>query len=518
MTIAMRVQRLALNCFGMMVLVSLGFQIMLAQTLKYNPGDELRFGIGYNTLTGQYAGNCTKDVMPEDIKPAGSDEPDPGQLTRYELSNVQELSSLAEKLDFSASASASFVAGSVSVSAQYVRTHAFNSFHQFLYLDATVANATKIWTKPELTVPMLALRQKNPLEFLNRCGDTFVKTITEGGELTAVLDISTTAQEDTSSLDIAISGNYGTAEGKAALKTQLQATLLNRQTKVNMMRAGGTKNLPSYSADDLIAASLTFPDTVQQHPYPMFAKLASYNTIANGLSLTAAQESFIAPLFRVYQRAMQYSGDLVYLRSHTFEFRILGIPKVPGAVSVMATKAPTTSNLDEWKAYGIARAADPDVQFSILEGNAQKVVSGDFTFNDIDKEEVDGTINNWNGLVDNLTALARRCLNDPKNGCSGAVPQEPARIQHLVRIFPLAPTWDTSTGPVSISLDSSYVCKVEYILGNWRIADAASAPVLACNNSLPHQVTNGHIITGNFDSIYSDNHGVCTYQLMCYRR
>jgi hypothetical protein len=90
----------------------------MAQTLKYNPGDELRFGIGYNTLTGQYAGNCTKDLLPSDIKPAGSDEPDPGQLTRYELSSVQDLASLSEKLDFSASASASFVAGSVSASTQ----------------------------------------------------------------------------------------------------------------------------------------------------------------------------------------------------------------------------------------------------------------------------------------------------------------------------------------------------------------------------------------------------------------
>jgi hypothetical protein len=75
---------------------------------------------------------------------------------------------------------------------------------------------------------MLKLRQQNPLEFLNRCGDAFVKTITEGGELTAVLDISTSAQEDTTNLNVAISGNYGSAEGRAALKTQLQTTLLNR--------------------------------------------------------------------------------------------------------------------------------------------------------------------------------------------------------------------------------------------------------------------------------------------------
>ena len=505
-----------LRCLSILTLIVAASNNAPAQTLKYNPGDELRFGIGYNTLTGQYAGNCTEDVLPADIKPAGSDEPDPGQLTRYELSSVQDLSSLTEKLDFSASASASFAVGSVSVSSQYVRTHAFNTFHQFLYLDATVANATKVWTKPRLTAPMLTLRQENPLDFLNRCGDAFVKTITEGGELTAVLDISTAAQEDTASLNLAISGNYGNAEGRAALKTSLQTTLLNRQTKVNMMRAGGTKNLPSYSADDLIAASLTFPDTVQQHPYPMLAKLASYNTISGSLALTAAQEAFIAPLFRVYKRAMQYSGDLAYLRSHTSEFRTLSVPKVPAASA--AAKIPESKDVDQWRAYGAAKAADPNYQLSVLQENSQRVITGEFTFNDIDKDQVDQRINDWEGLTDGLSALARRCLNDSKNGCKGDMPQEPARIPNLVRVFPVTKDWNTASGPVSITLDPSYVCKVDYILGNWRIADAESAPVLPCNTSLPKQVTNGYIISGGFDSYYQDNHGVCTYQLTCYRR
>jgi len=490
----------------------------VAQTLKYNPGDELRFGVGYNTLTGQYAGNCTVDVSKEDIKPAGSDEPNPGQLTKYELSSVQDLSSLSEKLDFSASASASFVAGSVSASTQYVRTRSFNTFHQFLFLDATVANATQVWTKPALMPDKLKLRQQNPLEFFNQCGDSFVKTITEGGELTAVLDISTSAQEDASSLSIAISGDYSTAQGQLALRNQLQSTLLNRQTKVNIMRAGGSQTLPSFSADELIAASLTFPASVAQHPYPMLAKLASYNTIAQPMALTTKQEAFIGPLFRVYKKAMQYLGDLAYVRSHTSEFRIISVAQAANVAPTGPLKVPQTQNLADWQAYGEAKAADPTHQLSILLENKQTVLSGDFTLADIKKDAVDQVIDNWESLTDQLISLARGCVSDPGNGCTGTIPSQPARIVNLVRIFPVQKDWNTAAGPVSITLEPSYICQVDTILGNWRIGDAANAPILACNASLPNKVTNGYIITGGFDSYYQDNHGSCTYLLTCYRR
>ena len=163
--------------------------VIRAQTVKFNSGDPLRFGWGYNTLTGQYAGNCTNAVVQSDIQDAGDGVPSLGQLTKWELSSVQDLSSLSEKLDLSASASASFIAGSVSVSSQYVRSRSFDTFHQFLYVDAAVANFTRVWTKPTLRPDMQKLRHNNPLDFLNRCGDSFVQTITNGGELGAILDV-----------------------------------------------------------------------------------------------------------------------------------------------------------------------------------------------------------------------------------------------------------------------------------------------------------------------------------------
>lgn len=495
------------------------------QTIRFNSGDPLRFGIGYNTLTGQYAGNCTVDVQQTDIHNAGTDGQSPGQSTRWELSSVQDLQTLSEKLDFSASASASFIAGSLSISAQYVQSKSFNSFHQFLYLDATVANLTQVWTKPALTEPMAQLRQKNPLDFLDRCGDTFVQTITNGGELTAILDLSTTAQEDSSSLAVAISGSYATAEGHAEMKQQLQRTLLNRQAKVTVIRTGGAGALPSYSADDLIAISQTFPDNVQQHPYPMIAQLASYSLISPAPSMTSSQESYIRPLFRAYRRGMQYLGDLVYVRSHTAEFRTLELPNAsnePATQSNLAPstrKAPNSADAKAWQDFEAGLASDRGSALDIVSKSVkQRIVSTNFKFVEIDKDALDAAITNYQAFEDQLGDLARACLNNPKTACAGAVPAEPERIPHLVRVFSQQRDWNTSAGPVSIVLDQSWACQVEYIVGTWKIGDAPNAPVAPCDTHLPHTVVNGYILTGGFDSYYPDNHGVCTYQLLCFRR
>ena len=471
-----------------------------AQIVQYNSGDPLRFGIGYNTLTGSYAGNCMNTVKQEDIKPAGSADLTPGQMTKWELFSTQDMTALSDKLDLSASASASFIAGSASASAKYIRSKSFNSYHEFLYLNASVANATQVWTVPTLTAPMLALRKRNPTDFLNRCGDAFVQTITSGGEMTAILDLSTSASEDTSSLDVAVSGNYGSVQGRAEMKQQLESKISSRQTKVTVIRNGGSGTLPAYSASELIAASLDFPNQILQDPAPMIAVVSSYDHVAPPIDLTYVQESYIQPLFRLYRRAMQYSGDLAYMKGHSSEFRTLSAPPAIQA-------AADAKLLQETKA-----------SIAAFLGHTQSVFSTDFVFNDLDRAEVDDLANKYDTYSDTLGRLAKNCLTSPKTGCKDEPPPFPGKIDDVVRTFTQQTDWNTAVGPVSIVLDSAYVCKVSSVANSWRIADGVNAPVLTCDSTMPKTVTNGNIVTGAFDSYYPDNHGICSYTFLCFRR
>jgi hypothetical protein len=457
---------------------------VLAQTLKYSTGDPLRLGVGYNTLTGQYAGNCTVPVKDSDIKPAGvGDEADPGQLTKWQLSSEDSLSELTQSLNFSASASANFASGSVSASVQYAQSRTFNKYHQFLYVNASVANTTQIWEHPALTVPNAKLRNR-PLDFLTKCGDTFVKTLTTGGELTAVLDVTTTASEDTSSLVTSLSGSYATAEAQAKLGQQISQRLANHQIQVTVFRNGGLGQLPVYTADQLIDASLKFPDQVRANPVPLQGELASYDTIADPVNLTISQEKFIKPLFRSYKASMEIQGNYRYMQSHTSEFRTLentaGVPK----------------NI-----------------LPLFEVGA--VAKGDFDFGDVTWKDVGDANKKQQTYSDNLETLARDCLENPKTKCSSASSLElPPALDGIVRVFGQDVQWNTSTGPVDITLDSAYICKVDSISGTW---DAYKGHPISCNE-LPHTVINGHIVAASFDSYYPDNVGVCTYHFLCTRR
>jgi|HubBroStandDraft_6_1064221.scaffolds.fasta_scaffold00716_7 hypothetical protein len=466
----------------------------LGQTLRYNVGDPLRFGIGYNTLTGQYAGNCTANPQTADIKPAGdADAPTTGQLTRWELSSEQDLSTLTEKLDFSASASASFVAGSASMSVDYMKSRTFNKYHEFLYVSASVANGTQVWTKPALTQASLNLR-KQPLDFLTKCGDTFVQTITTGGELTAILDVTTSAQEDTSSLTVSVSGDYAGVAGRAKLAQQIQQRLANHQTQVKVFRAGSTGALPTYTADQLITASLDFPTQVAVHPVPLQAQLASYDTISPPTPLTASQQAFIKPLFRAYKKTMQNLGNLTYIQSHTSEFRRI----VPQAAAGM----------------NAASAANALAEFL---SSSQSTLSTNFDFADLNIQEIADSQTRQEDYSNRLEALATGCLQEPKTKCSGLLPEAPAPIVNVVRVFGVDSAWNTNAGPVDITLDQAYVCKVENIAGDWKPGDGRT---LACNDSLPHGVIQGHVVVGGFDNPaqYGDNVGVCTYHFLCTRR
>jgi hypothetical protein len=475
------------------LLFPLSVSTALGQTLRYNVGDPLRFGMGYNTLTGQYAGNCTVTPEANDIKPAGDTEaPTPGQLTRWELSSEQDLSDLTEKLDFSASASASFAVGSASLSVDYMKSKVFNKYHEFLYVSASVANGTQIWTKPSLTKESLNLRKK-PLDFLNKCGDSFVHTITSGGELTAVLDVTTSAQEDTSSLTVSVSGDYAGVNGRAKLAQQIQQRLANHQTSVKVIRAGSAGTLPTYTADQLITASLDFPNEVAKKPVPLQAQLASYDTITDPVQLTASQQAFIKPLFRAYKKAMQNIGNLVFIQAHTSEFRRI-VPQTPPGAQPVSKEAALSEFLS----------------------STQKVLSTNFDFSDLDLSQISDVRDKQEDYSDALEALATKCLNDPKNGCTGKLPDTPPAIKDVVRVFGIDQPWNTVSGPVDITLDQAYVCKVDNISGNWQPGDGRT---LSCND-LPHGVTQGHVVVGGFDnpSQYGDNIGVCTYHFLCTRR
>ena len=462
---------------------------LTAQTVHYTKGKALEFGVGYNTLTGEYAGNCLTKADKGDIQPAGNmPGKSPGQLTKWEMSSVQDISQLEEKLDFSASASASFAAGSASADVKYVKSRSFNKYHEFLYVDAAIANTTDVWTPPKNALKDNLDLRKRPLDFLRKCGDAFVRTITYGGELTAVVEINTQAEESTSAVGASVSGSYGTASAQADVTTRLRQAISSRAIHVEVFRNGGVGAIPDTTSDVLIKASQDFPTEVVTHPVPMEADLASYDIIDPASPLTATQQQYIGPLFRMYQRVLASLGNLKYIKGHTGEFRVVSGPGVsPDALATQQTIQTT---------YDFSDA-----------------------LTQADKDRVNAAYDALDDLSHKLEAAASACLANTRR-CTGALPAFPEKEERatltVVRVFETTQPYDTHSGPVSISLPIDYMCRVENITGG-DFVYWIGHPNGHCSE-LPKGMTHGHILIGNWDSDYSDNTGQCTYHFLCARK
>ena len=205
------------------------------------------------------------------------------------------------------------------------------------------------------------------------------------------------------------------------------------------------------------------------------------------------------------------------------EFRLLTFPEKIKKELAQTAKAPATppsNSLDKagWEAYSSVLAAQALTVSPVNAITQQQVSEGNYSLDPIDTNVVDEKIAAFEDFEDKLSTLAKKCINSPKTGCAGNIPPPPDRIPSIVRTFTPSKEWDTASGPVDIVLDSASICKLDSLTGSWRIADAPSAPVLACNASLPKEVINGHIVTGGFDSYYGDNHGKCTYVFVCFRK
>lgn len=507
-----------LHRIGVFALV-VGTGNALAEQIKYNQGDPMDYGIGFNTLTGKYAGRCLVQYQNADIKTvAAGDVAGAGQSSQWYVTSVDNTQTLAETLDASASISVGFLFGSASASSSYLHSREFNSYHQFLVLQVHVVNGTRYWDIPDtataLPKNLQDLKDNHPLDFLNRCGNTYVRTITTGGEFDAVLDVSTSALDDRSALTVNLSGNYGTGEGKAQLKEKIEQTYQNRQVSVRVVRAGGKGSLPSFSAADLISASLGFGADVAANPVPASAELAPYDTIYVGIGQPPDVESFIMRLFRAYMRALQYNGDLAFIRMHTSDFRKLAVPREAAyAASLRSSdKHDNTAPPERFQQF-------VDSQLTRLTDSSQPQPNpGDFEFRALNSDEIEGTIEQFEDYTDTLNTMARECFAHPDQKCHGDLPTPPKKIANVVRVaFPTV-AWDTRK-PVNINLDTALTCKVDNVLGRWQYTQ--NSDWQSCG-ALPNIVTNGHIVSGDFDTNkaggYEDNNGVCTYQFICMRR
>lgn len=283
-------------------------------------------GGGFDLLSCKAHSSCLR---------LGDEEPGtttPGQKTDLSLKVVESSTALAQSLNVSAQASASFGAYEVDAKAAVATKSAFNSNSLFVVAAVTVEDRTVSYPAELLQAVQLApaaadLVDADPWTFQQTYGTHFVSGQVLGGELFCVVEIKTSSNEDKKSLAVSASGKGNGIKGSADLAGSMESIVSNRDVNVWIHKSGGKS--VKLTKDDMTVAKFidmvgNFPSEVADEPMPVRALLTPYDELppllGKPLGQSALLHNHVAGLVDRYLKYRDALVDIAYLETHQEEF------------------------------------------------------------------------------------------------------------------------------------------------------------------------------------------------------
>lgn len=145
-----------------------------------------------------------------------------------------------------------------------------------------------------LTDDMAQLATSNPIEFRRRCGDGYVASISQGGELAITYRIAASSvqrqQEIASSLGVSYSGGVVSGSANVSVSTTLKNMNESGHTSITMYRSGGSGQPVATTLDQIDALVSGFPAAVQSAPRNYLITVIDYRTLPNYSSTAAGMK------------------------------------------------------------------------------------------------------------------------------------------------------------------------------------------------------------------------------------
>lgn len=124
--------------------------------------------------------------------------------------------------------------------------------------------------------------EEEPLEFLDRCRDRYVHSVTFGGELIILMSIGTTSEEDRFDLENDFSAIFGVFGSLGVdVESGFEESMAGRDVSFEVSRVGGGGELSAFgSPADVLAYASQFPAKVVAGP-PVPFEFVTRPTIAS---------------------------------------------------------------------------------------------------------------------------------------------------------------------------------------------------------------------------------------------
>jgi hypothetical protein len=271
---------------------------------------------GYDSRTGEFKTPCVR-YTDRVLKTAPVTGPG-GEASEQQFKVVKTFEETSSALGLDFSASARYLIGSAHVSFKLNKNVKVSSYSSTAILHMSLEKSARFaetWEPVSNEIKKLA---RDPVQFRNRCGDSFVYLVIEGGELNA----SVSASGSSSSEQERIGAAFAVATAQYNVDGKLDVALASMRSAsqleiINYAR-GGTA---TFTDDQLKDLAKRFYADARQNPWVLELRTLGYENVA-GLPFASYQTEptqIGSCIFQLYQ----YEDALDYIDHNKAAFTAL---------------------------------------------------------------------------------------------------------------------------------------------------------------------------------------------------
>jgi len=271
-----------------------------------NPSDVVEPALGYDTRRGEILQRCVD----------GEIGVSNGQDVVYEVRELETRSDLSESLGVDVNVSIGFMGFGFSNHFNMARSRDVSEYDLNIWVRVRVTTGSEALVSDVAIRPeFVELIESDPMEFLERCGDRFVQSVTYGGELIVILSVATYSEDDRFALQNRLSARFGMwGSLGVGVESEFEEHLEGRDVTIQVTRTGGGGSLPLLtSAEELFAYASEFPAEVAANDPVVFRFVTRpYDRIHDG---TICLPGFDAKSIMLMEEAWDILNEAVGVRN-----------------------------------------------------------------------------------------------------------------------------------------------------------------------------------------------------------
>ena len=271
-----------------------------------NSSDVVAIGMGYDMRRGELLQECVTGVS------ARSE----GEDVIYEFRELETRAEMSQALAVDVAVSIGFMGFGFTNRFSMARSRDVSIY------DLNIWVRVRVETASEAFVSDVALRPEfeemigtDPFEFLERCGERFVQSVSFGGELLMLLSVSTESEADRRELENRLTARFGLfGSVEVGVANAFEEAFEGREVTIQVSRTGGGGSLPPMStAAELFDYARQFPEEVANNEPVAFRYVTRpYDRIIDG---EICLPGFDPKSIRLIEEAWELLNELIGVRN-----------------------------------------------------------------------------------------------------------------------------------------------------------------------------------------------------------